>query len=103
MVCPLTTICILSTFILTRSRHNSCPSTTAIPRKGTGECSRRGSSMSSKDPGERRRRRSGVSRRKQLSKHCTSAKLWLADEQVLQEFVARKKTSPGQLLRDIVH
>lgn len=59
--------------------------------------------MSSKDSGERRRRRTGVSRRKQLSKHSTSAKLWLADEQVLQEIVARKKTSPGQLLRDIVH
>ncbi len=64
---------------------------------------KRGSSMSSKDSGERRRRRTGVSRKKQLSKHCTSAKLWLADEQVLQEIVTRKKTSPGQLLRDIVH
>src|SRR5690349_13703159 len=64
---------------------------------------KRGTSMSSKDSGERRLRRTGVSRKKQLSKHCTSAKLWLADEQVLQEIVTRKKTSPGQLLRDIVH
>ena len=59
--------------------------------------------MSSKDSGERRRRRTGVSRRKQLSKRSTSARLWLADEQVLQEVVRRKETNPGQLLREIVH
>ena len=59
--------------------------------------------MSSKDSGERRRRRTGVSRRKQLSKHSTSTKLWLADEQVLQEFVGRKNSNPGRLLREIVH
>jgi hypothetical protein len=59
--------------------------------------------MSSNDSGERRRRRTGVSRRKQLSKHSTSTKLWLADEQVLQEIASRKDTNPGQLLRKIVH
>ena len=59
--------------------------------------------MPSKDSVERRRRRTGVSRRKQLSKHSTSSKLWLADEQVLQEIVRRKETSPGQLVREIIH
>ena len=59
--------------------------------------------MPSKDSVERRRRRTGVSRRKQLSKLSTSTKLWLADEQVLQEIARRKETSPGQLVRDIIH
>ena len=58
--------------------------------------------MPSKDSVERRRRRTGVSRRKQLSKHSTSTKLWLADEEVLQEIARRKETNPGQLLREIV-
>jgi len=59
--------------------------------------------MSSKDSGERRQRRTGVSRKKQLSKHSTSSKLWRADEKLLLEIVGRKDTSPGQLLREIVH
>ena len=58
--------------------------------------------MPSKESGERRRRRTGVSRKKQLSKHTTGTKLWLADEQVLNEFARRKEKNPGQLLREIV-
>jgi hypothetical protein len=50
-----------------------------------------------------RRRRSGVSRKRQLSKRATGSKLWLADEQVFDEFVKRKHTTPAQLLRTIVH
>ena len=59
--------------------------------------------MPSKDSGERRRRRTGVSRKKQLSKHTTGTRLWLADEQVLHDFASRKGKNPGQLLREIVH
>ncbi len=59
--------------------------------------------MPSKEPAQPRRRRSGVSRKKQLSKRATGTKLWLADEQVFDEFVRRKHTIPGQLLREIVH
>lgn len=62
-----------------------------------------GQRMSSRDSGERRRRRTGVSRRKQLSKRTTGTKLWLADEQLLEELAGRKEKSPSQLLREIVH
>jgi hypothetical protein len=50
-----------------------------------------------------RRRRTGVSRKRQLSKRATGSKLWLADEQLFDEFVKRKHTTPAELLRTIVH
>jgi hypothetical protein len=50
-----------------------------------------------------RRRRSRVSRKRQISKRSTSSKLWLADEQVFEEFVKRNHTTPAELLRTIVH
>lgn len=59
--------------------------------------------MPSNNSDERRRRRTGVSRRKQLSKHTTGTRLWLADEQLLQESARRKETNPGYILRQIVH
>ena len=59
--------------------------------------------MPSNNPAEHRRRRTGVSRKKQLSKRTTGSKLWLADEKVFDEVVRRKNTISAQLLREIVH
>lgn len=59
--------------------------------------------MPSKNSAEPRHRRTGVSRKKQLSKRTTGTKLWLADERILDEFVRRKDTDPSRLLRQIVH
>lgn len=50
-----------------------------------------------------RRRRSEVSRKRQISKRPTGSKLWVADEQIFDEFVKRKHTTPAELLRTIVH
>jgi hypothetical protein len=50
-----------------------------------------------------RRRRSRVSRKRQISKRPTGSKLWVADEQIFDEFVKRKHTTPAELLRTIVH
>jgi hypothetical protein len=59
--------------------------------------------MPSNNSAEPRRRRTGVSRKKQLSKRTTGSKLWLADEKVFDEVVRRKNTISAQLLREIVH
>ena len=49
-------------------------------------------------------RRSGaISRKKRLSKRATGTKLWVSDEEIFNEFVGRKHTTPAELLRDIVH
>ena len=49
------------------------------------------------------RRRLGISRKKEISKAVTATKLWIADQQIFNEFVGRRHTTPAQLLRDIVH
>jgi len=59
--------------------------------------------MPSNNSAEPRRRRTGVSRKKQLSKRTTGSKLWLADEKVFDEVVGRKNSISAQLLREIVH
>ena len=52
---------------------------------------------------KRRRRTPSIAYKKELARETTGAQLWTADHALFQEFVARRHTSPAELLREIVH
>ncbi len=59
--------------------------------------------MPKQEPTKRRRRSQSISHKKELAREVTGTLLWAADHALFHEFVGRRRTTPAELLRDIVH
>ena len=59
--------------------------------------------MANQEPTKRRRRSQSISYKKDLAREVTGTLLWAADHALFHEFVGRRRTTPAELLRDIVH
>jgi len=59
--------------------------------------------MPKQEPTKRRRRSQSISHKKELAREVTGTLLWAADHTLFHEFVGRRRTTPAELLRDIVH
>jgi len=59
--------------------------------------------MANQEPTKRRRRSQSISYKKELAREVTGTLLWAADHALFHEFVGRRRTTPAELLRDIVH
>jgi len=58
---------------------------------------------SSKTARKRRHRTPRIAYKKELARETTGTSLWVADHALFYEFVARRHTTPAELLREIVH